>query len=232
MRNFLILAGVALFLGCSNPSQPQIAAASLAPPFLDEVADSWAEEQDHNVSLNIDGRVELSFSIEDLWTEPAYLQQIHRDTLYLMLGLVEEISGHRFSLNIQDPKIKSIKVAQRYETSLTIMDEGPHVDLTDWKHYLSDWQELSVVNGHFRSLAYRPQDYEKFPEVSKNEILEAVQDRVNHQQKWVNLAKNCKDPYSYPCGVSISRYFLKLTVEDGSDTPDEHIVVFEVPMGC
>lgn len=232
MRNFLILALMALFYGCSNPSQPQIAVASMAPPFLDETPDIWAETQDHNVSLNIDGRVELSFYIDDLWTEPAYLQQVHRDTLYLMLGLVEEISGHEFKLKLDDPSIEEIRIAQRYETSLTIMDEGPHVDLTDWKHYLSEWRELSVVDNRFKSISYLPEDYERFPEVSNGEILEAVEARVSHQQKWVNLAKNCSDPYSYPCGVSISRYFLKITLDDGTSTPDEHIVVFEVPMGC
>ena len=231
IKHFLILGILFGLVACANPSQPQFAAASAAPDF--EIEAEWDLEEDHGipVNINLDGRLELKFTVNDLWTEPAYLQQIHHDTVFLMLGLVEMISGHQFKIDLQDPNIKFVSVSQSYETSLTLMDEGPHMDLTDWMHYTSDWQPLSVEDWQFSTLEYDQYDYQRFPEVGPMEIMAAVKARVN-DPKWVKLAEKCANPLSYPCGVSISRYFLKLEIQDFQDQVTERIVVFEVPMGC
>ncbi len=234
MRYFLAF-GV-LFFGlyaCKNPSKALVAPASMAPPTAN--LSSTGESTMLNatpVTINLDGRMELEFQVSDIWTDDAYLHQIHRDTVFLMLGLVERISGHHFSIKLLDTSIQQVSVYQQYETSLTIMDEGPHVDLTDWLHYTSDWQELPVNNLRFSSVIYDSQDYQQFPEVSNEDLVKAVSDRVSDHQRWVELARRCPNPQSYPCGVAISRYLLKFTLQDIDDKVSEQVIVFEVPMGC
>ncbi len=231
IKHFLILGVFFGLVACSNPSQSQFAAASAAADFRMVSDKDAAQSQGIPVNLNLDGKLELQFQVEDLFTEEAYLQQIHHDTVYLMLGFVEKISGHQFRIQLQDPEIKNVSVYQSYQTSLSLMDEGPHMDFTDWIHYTSDWEAIPVANGQFSSLEYQKDHYQRFPEVSKEEIVEAVRSRVN-DDKWLELAQKCDDPRSYPCGVSISRYFLKLEIQDAQNDISQRIVVFEVPMGC
>lgn len=230
LKHFLVLG---IFFGvaaCSYPTQSEFAAASTGRN-LSLSQENPSEESGIPVSINIEGRLELQFRVEDLFTEPAYLQRIHHDTVYLMLGFVEKISGHQFQLENLDPNIKKIRIYQSYETSLSLMDEGPHMDLTDWLHFTSPWEPVPVKNWQFSSLEYQESQYQKFPEVNNEEILEAVRTRVTNE-KWLELARDCQDPQSYPCGVSISRYFLKLEVQEAPDSVWEKVVVFEVPMGC
>lgn len=230
IKHFLILG---IFLGlaaCSNPSQSHFAAASAARD-LNISGDGVETPSGIPVALNLDGRLELKFQVEDLFTEEAYLQQIHHDTVYLLLGFVEKISGHQFQIQVHDPGIKEVSVYQSYQTSLSLMDEGPHMDFTDWLHYTSSWEEIPLKDWRFSSLEYQKEDYQKFPSVNNEDIMEAVRARVT-DAKWLALAEKCEDPQSYPCGVSISRYFLKLEIQGPGDEITQRVVVFEVPMGC
>ena len=64
------------------------------------------------------------------------------------------------------------KIEQRYETSLTIMNEGPHIDLLDWKHYISERKELETGDG--LTFLSKEVSSEEFPEVSQTEIVKTV----------------------------------------------------------
>lgn len=233
IRHFLIFGTLCGIIACTSPSKREIALASLAPDMIINGESSpKIETGGIPVSVNLDNKAELKFAVEDLWTENAYLQQIHHDTVYLMLGLVENISGHRFLIELIDKNIQVVTVFQRFETSLTLMDEGPHVDLTDWKHYISEWEELPLEDLQFSSAVYDERHYQQFPQVTPQEILQAVDQRVKSNERWTSLARKCQDPLSYPCGVSISRYFLKIRFRDAQAHTFDKIVVFEVPMGC
>ena len=46
------------------------------------------------------------------------------------------------------------------------MNEGPHCDLIDWKHFYSDWNKLQANSkGQFICDKYSVKDHEKFPEI-------------------------------------------------------------------
>ena len=111
------------------------------------------------------------------------------------------------------------------------MDEGPHCDLTEWKHYNSKWKELRIIDGEFITASYRETDWEKFIEVNMNELREAVRNQCG--DRWAEQIKDIKSPNEYPCGVSTSRIFLKIEwINLLENIKSEQIISFEIPMGC
>ena len=60
--------------------------------------------------------------------------------IYKDLDLGEEWEG---ILEVRGfPKSQLISVDMYFETSLSISNEGPHLDLVDWLHYKSPWTPL------------------------------------------------------------------------------------------
>ena len=45
-------------------------------------------------------------------------------------------------MQVTSPTLKNLKVEERIETSITVMNEGPHCDLTHWKHYNSPFLNI------------------------------------------------------------------------------------------
>jgi hypothetical protein len=176
--------------------------------------------------------LKMSVELEETWNKPEYFERVHSDTLIVELGLVSEISGQLYSIELSE-SVKNIAIFQNYETSLTLMDEGPHVDLTNWKHYQSDWEQLKISDNKFRTFKYSDADNNKFPSVSTVEIVNAVKEHLNDQDdRWAELAKKCNDANSAPCGVSISRINLKIELTNKNGTTSAKYIIFEVPMGC
>ena len=112
------------------------------------------------------------------------------------------------------------------------MNEGPHCDLTEWKHYYSEWKKLNynVEENSFISDSYKRKDWEKFISVSVNELKKAVEKECGGN--WSDLIEDIKSVNEYPCGVSMSRIFLKILLTDENDLVSERIISFEIPMGC
>lgn len=129
-------------------------------------------------------------------------------------------------------KYKDIEIHQAVETSLTIMNEGPHCDLTNWKHYTSDWRKVkSLKSNTFQVTNYNNGESKQFPKVSIQEVMEAVQKQCG--EEWAKHIKDIKSIYDYPCDIDISRYFLKIKATDkvSGDKIEKTIVVL-IPMGC
>ncbi|MBT1705438.1 hypothetical protein [Chryseosolibacter indicus] len=174
----------------------------------------------------------LTTGFEEVWNDENYFAEVHKDTILIQLGLVSKISGQEYLLKPAS-SIGTIQIYQNYETSLTIMDEGPHVDLTDWTHYIGQWKELKIKDNRFKTLKYSNTDQEQFPEVTSEEILEATEKHLNvDSSRWTELAKQCTGPNKYPCGISISRINLKIILTDNKGITTEKYIIFEVPMGC
>lgn len=175
---------------------------------------------------------ELTLTIRKLviWNEEQELNKAQKDTVNFYLELGETIEGQLLSISTNE--LTDIQVEQRYETSVTIMNEGPHCDLIDWKHYYSDWIQLKKNNkGLFVCDSYEESDWEKFPKIDIEELKEAV--KTHCSEHWYDLVKNIKSPTEYPSGVGISRYFLRVT---GKQKDNEQkvikLIILETPMGC
>ena len=173
------------------------------------------------------------FTIEidslEIWDEQGKLKEQQKDTAIIQLELGATIEGQK--LKVRSIKNGKIRIYQRFENSVTVMNEGPHCDLTEWKHYNSEWKELKIENGQFLTDSYTEKDWGKFIKVDMNELREAVNEQCG--DVWVKHLKNVKSPTEYPCGVSTSRIFLKIVFsENETKKLIERIISFQIPMGC
>ncbi len=165
----------------------------------------------------------------EVWDNKGKLKEIQKDTaiIYLELGASIESKKIRFSQS----KFNKIEVYQRFENSITISDEGAHCDLINWKHYYSNWELLKIENGGFTTKEYSEKDTEKFIKVSVSELKKYVEE--NCVDKFVKNIRNIKNATEYPSGVSTSRIFLKIRLEETkTGEKQEKILSFEIPMGC
>lgn len=157
-------------------------------------------------------------------------------TIQIDLGLGEWVS----KVNLRPASSASVefRVEQQYETSLTLMDEGPHMDLRNWKHHVSAWEPLEQRSG--LSFALKDVDVKEFPKVEGSEIVEAtiVESKRWKAQgypgsdRWIAAAKKCESATTYPCGVSVSKVRLKISVKESGEWKPIQIVELVLPMGC
>jgi len=175
---------------------------------------------------------EFSVSINRLiiYVENHKIDQIQKDTVEIYADIGETIEGQLFSLSSEH--LTNFSVEQRYETSITIMNEGPHCDLTNWKHYNSNWIPLKQnTNEQFVGYKYSVSDFEKFPDVSISEMKQKVKEQCG--EEWFKLIEKVRTLTEYPIGVGISRYYIKITGQrkDNGKTITK-LIIIQRPMGC
>jgi hypothetical protein len=126
---------------------------------------------------------------------------------------------------------RSYRVQMRYETTLTVSDEGPTLALTDWKHHVSAWADL-VPSAETRFLMPALFEVEElpFPPVSMDEVLRAVQERAG--EGWVGLARSAAGPTRYPLAVALSRLWFRLLERREGRWRQLAILEVVVPMSC
>lgn len=154
---------------------------------------------------------------------------VKADTLTINADIGDDLSSS--SLVISE-ELADVKIEQRYETSVTIMDEGPHCDIVDWKHYISEWKVLKSETGNiFKCADYTEKEQEKFPEVSLQELREAIKKYCGEQG--LELTMNIKSPTDYPSEVGISRVYIRISGKQKSTGKSIiKYLIFEIPMGC
>lgn len=158
--------------------------------------------------------------------EEGLLDKIQQDSVIVWGALAESIEGQTIKFSGYE-QTEDLKIEQCYQTSVTIMDEGPHCDLLDWKHYTSPWKTLRQTEaGLFRCLRYTLKEHEKFPEASTAELKDAVKEHCG--EEWSEVVKH---PLEYPAGVGISTYFLRISgKKEGASFVK--IIAIESPLGC
>ncbi len=111
------------------------------------------------------------------------------------------------------------------------MDEGPHLDLTGWKHYTSPWKTMEKEkDGGYIFKEYTERDRTLFPEISIEELHTEVKKYAD--QYWYQLIRNIKSVTTYPASVGISRYFIRVTTRKDNGKKVTRLIIFENPMGC
>lgn len=133
---------------------------------------------------------------------------------------------------IKTEKYEDIEIHQAIETSVTIMNEGSHCDLTNWKHYTSDWRKVKTLTSNtFQVNSYQNGESKQFPKVSIQKVIDAAQEQCG--EEWAKYIKDIKSIYDYPCDIGVSRYFLKIKAMDKvSGEKIEKTIVILIPMGC
>ncbi|WP_254085903.1 hypothetical protein [Dawidia cretensis] len=174
----------------------------------------------------------MTAAFEKIVNTNDYFNEIHQDTIVVALGLSRQISGQTYAIKT-DSSIQHVEIFQNYETSLFVIGEGPVITLMEWKHYVGNWEKLEIANGSFKTAEYSNADFEQFPDVTRDEIVQAVKATFGGETNtWVESAAKCNGPLGLPCGVSISRITLKVVLTYTTGIMVERFIVFEVPIGC
>jgi hypothetical protein len=159
----------------------------------------------------------------------------NKDTVFIYPYYGETIEGHKLSVLSTD--LKNMVVFMRYETSAFILEdcqcdtsvalrEGCRCELTDWKHYYSDWKKLDINNnGQLVCTKYTEAERQIFPAIPIEELKQRVKEHCG--KECYELISKIKSPTEYPCGVSISRYFLSISGQrkDNGKTITKMIIV-------
>lgn len=156
-----------------------------------------------------------------------------RTLAVLDLDLGDSVEGALVELGTEPPTpaMAQVQVQVQYETSVTIMNEGPHLDLRDWKHFTSPWIDLERVAGEqFRVPTFSAEDHSRFPEVEMTELCEAV--LIAGGERWAELVKGATSPHEYPAGVDISIIRLRAVRVTGNESDSVFTIEFHIPMGC
>lgn len=236
LKNIIPLILTVILFSCSENtrSQQNESSGSTEDEKMDTtetpVPESVVELVENNSAVQVSFE-EFILEIDsfEVWDDHGILSEKQKDTAKVHLELGETIEGK--TLRIKSLTDGVLKVYQRFESSVTVMNEGPHCDLINWKHYDSEWKELKIEGGEFLTDTYSKEDWEKFIEVDMGELLEAVRSECG--EPWAELVKEAKSPTEYPYGVSTSRVFLKIECYNPNDkTTTERIISFAIPMGC
>jgi len=115
-------------------------------------------------------------------------------------------------------------VQMQFETSLSIGDEGPHLDLLEWKHFTSEWRDLDrLASTRFHVAALTEEARARFPAYKPAELAVAV--RAAGGEEWLERMEQGAQGH-----VDIGVMRLRVTDPAAPDRP--FIVEFLIPMGC
>jgi len=190
-----------------------------------------AQEKDKTFNVIFSG-IELCFESSDIWTADSVFSKTHKDTVVIDLGLEENLDNLKFKI-IKKTQLKGLKAFEKYETSISISDEGAHLDLLNWKHFYSERKQLEIQNGEFIADSISKIDSQRFPSVSVDEIKsEVIKVTGNTDNKFYYRAIECKNTNGYPCYVSVSRRILFIEYTNNKGMKEHKVIIFNLPMGC
>lgn len=236
---FIILF-IILFASCnentkSNPKAADLDSTQIDSTKIEDAIDQSANNE--NESNQFDSISSIKFNLFSLNFHNFHFsgidnkQVIEEDTVVIetIIG-GEEFEGIMLTFNSE--ALCDFNIEQRYETSVTLMAEGPHCDLTDWLHYVSEWQPVSKNHlEEYFLYTYKDNERQLFPSVSKDALTKAAKKHCGDE--WSEQIKALSTPNEYPSGVSISRYFLKISgkrMDNGKSV--QKLIIIVSPMGC
>lgn len=147
-----------------------------------------------------------------------------------LLGVEIGTWSDDFIVELSGPSSLS-KARQRQINCLSLPDEGPHIDLIDWKRQVSRWRFMErLPERRFQSAKFEDSDFDPFPPFTEQEILDEVK-RISRADsdvnRWTPIAKSCaKSPE-----LCIGGCFVEVQFSEGADEPF-FTLTLQVPMGC
>lgn len=126
----------------------------------------------------------------------------------------------------------------KIETSITLMNEGPHCDLIDWVHGYTDWQKLPRLEASEDNMDVRyafersfdPSVKYPFPVVDMELIRQAT--AALCEDYWLGIIESVESPYDYPSAVGISAFIYKISGHNMNGEYDEWTIRIPNEMGC
>jgi hypothetical protein len=215
----------------ASPERNIVEAAPLAEP-------ASASEQ-NLLTINENGNcglceylygIEISRYDEEYEIYPRTFENISKHPANVDLDLGESIENQYIFLRAANSELE-FKVEQQFETSLTVSNEGPHLDLTDWKHYRSEWREIrKLERNKFLILKVSDKESTRFPDVTMQEVRREI--ARSGDTKWVGLAAQAKTVNDSPLSVGVSKISLRIKVKEDGQWKIIKRLNFTNPMGC
>lgn len=148
------------------------------------------------------------------------------------LDIEEDVDADEITIVGGDESTR-FRISERYRTSVTVMGEGPHLDLVNWRHFDSEWMPLEqLTQRKFRTLAGERMNVEKFPASTKEELVAAARKAAGDWPEAIDLAKTCPGPNEAPCAVGVSSVYFKIEMLVGEEWTKVGVVEVMIPMGC
>jgi hypothetical protein len=244
MRFILLLLTLILFYSCSKSksqngniiaNKESIATDTSLAMTSSEVIKQAKKDSIERIETNHIFTIQFQefaivFDSLEVWDNQAkgYIttQKTKTDTTFIFPDLGYSLEGNTFELKGIE-NIENVKIEQSYQTSMSIQGEGPHYDLTDWKHYNSKWIILKPISsGKYQCVTYGEDDAERFPKITLEEVKNQI--KGEDRKEWLGFLSS-----EYPYGsVMISHYFLKISGINKKGQKIIKIIIFEMPMGC
>lgn len=158
-------------------------------------------------------------------------------TIELVLELGNEPYGGSF--RIANGGGHEYRVSAQFETSLAVGAEGPHIDLIDFKHCLSERVPAKSSDGlHFALPIPTDAQRDCVPKATMPEVRQALRAQMEKMgmrdsvDEWLGFLRGVKRAGDEPMYAGISRVFVRVEVKrDGVWRPAGTVVLL-VAMGC
>lgn len=159
--------------------------------------------------------------------------------LTVPLDLGDEVYGATLQLQTAPGKVHRVRV--QYQTSLGLGAEGPHLDLTGWKHCVSDWETAKAIDA--TSFVLPTPSAEQgacFPAYTQAELEAAIRAHArtsgdpSSATRWLDGLRTPVDGMSSSVSpfVAISEVRVRIDVLRNGTWSTVTTVVFVSPMGC
>lgn len=158
------------------------------------------------------------------------INQKNNDTTIIYLDLGEYLDSA--SIEVHHDGTHTVDIYQMYQNSITIMNEGPHCDLVNWKHYNSEWIAIKKYNDYdFIAESYTNGEWENFIDIDIRELQNAVLEHCGDE--WAKHVADINAANEYPSSVGMNRILFKIEMtHPTSQIKTQQIIAFEIPMGC
>lgn len=134
-------------------------------------------------------------------------------------------------LKISADKGDLFRVNTQLEVSLGVQDEGPHLDLVDWKHCYINIPETQSISAHSFKLANLDEVVvDCFPEVSIAEIKQAIP--AEAREEWLPIFDRTFFSREMNIATGISAVQLQIEQQVDSEWQVVHTLVINIPLGC
>jgi hypothetical protein len=160
------------------------------------------------------------------------------DTVEMNLDLEQSLeNAHMY---VCEKGTQHTMVSDMFESQvnvLSIQNEGPHLDLGNWKTYVSGYSSLEPLgNEHYRPLRV---DYEhlKFPSINYVALIKHIDSLDDADKSWVALLRQMKQKDStnaspvYPVSVGIGERWIRIEGKVRGENFTKWIK-FTLPQGC
>lgn len=162
-------------------------------------------------------------------------QSFHRfSTRVYTVGLALEHSVDTLGLEVHGPIApERVQVGWRFETSLTLQDDGAHLDLSDWLHGYSSWQPVLPTEGKAFLLPIPSPDPAQlpFPPVTLAQVRHVVAQRPD-AQRWLALLPSRLRGPAPPLQVALSAVGWRVQALERHGWQDVQHIDVTLPLGC